>query len=343
MIPTADMVGLYYASRDLSAPEATPPDRFAGSDSSLLVINVPGLTQPDNFWNGATGFFSGGSTTASLRGVTFHVRKWELATKKLTLASALPIAPAGGDIFKLFKGGKYASNQEILSMKISGKQPEVDPITCVQTTGVTVKKASGLLGEGTLQIYYVATTKTISIRMGTSGSYGPEVILTGNTTNLPLYTADLSGYILVDITYASLRASSAYTESLTLSYPKGNFVPNCEGYETNDGVGRTRYHLAVVKNKSVNVTDTMSALAIWTGKPTGTTSYPTTTFAPSYTASQAITVSNASTWPTRGFWIRNRTKNDLRYVDYRSGNTLYTKPILWGTLQFTNATREIKP
>ena len=40
--------------------------------------------------------------------------------------------------------------------------------------------------------------------------------------------------------------------------------------------------------------------------------------------------------------MRNKTKSDLRYVDYRSGNTIYTKAIDWGVLSFKTGTMEIK-
>jgi hypothetical protein len=50
-----------------------------------------------------------------------------------------------------------------------------------------------------------------------------------------------------------------------------------------------------------------------------------------------------SNWPARGFWIRNKTKNDLRYVDYRNGNILYTKIVDWGNLTFKSGSIELKP
>ena len=341
-IPTPDLLGLYYASRDLSSSGATSPDRIVGSGATQMIIPITNVTDPDGYWNGATGYFSGTGTTATLRGVTFHVRKWESATKKLTLTAPLPIAPVAGDTLKMFKGGKFASSQEILSMKISGKQPEVENVTGPNVTGITVKKASALLGEGTLSVYYVASTKAVSIRMG-SASYGPETFLTADATNVAVYNSDLSGFILIDVVYASLRPSSSYTDTYTLTFPKGNFIPNMEGFETNDGIGRTRYHLAVLKNKSTNPLDAMAALSIWTGKPAGVSTTCTSTYYPSYTAASTIATANASTWPTRGFWVRNKTKNDLRYIDYRSGNTLYAKAILWGVIPFKSGSAAITP
>jgi len=229
MIPSPDLLGLYYPSKELASPGNALPDRVVGTSSTLLNINTSSLTQVTDYWNGAVGFF-GGSSTAALRGVTFHVRKWDKATNRLLITSPLPVSPVAGDQFKLFVGGKTASSQEVLAMKVSGSQPELNGVACTNITGVTIRKASAMLGEGTLSLYFNATTKALSIRMGTTGDYGPETILAGNATALPIYHRDLAGFILVDVVFASLRPSSAYTDTFTLTTPKGNLIPNFEGY-----------------------------------------------------------------------------------------------------------------
>jgi len=146
------------------------------------------------------------------------------------------------------------------------------------------------------------------------------------------------------LTQASLRPSSTYTDTFTLTIPKGNLIPNFEGFETNDGFGRTRYHLVVAKNKAASSLDAMNCFSVWTGKSAGTsTTVTTTSYSPTYSAPQTIPVANASTWPTRGFWIRNKTRNDLRYVDFRSGNSLYLKVIDWGTMTFRAGQIAITP
>jgi hypothetical protein len=315
MIPTPDLLGLYYPSKELATPGDALPDRTVGTGSTQLSIVTTSLTQATDFWNGAVGFF-GGSSTAALRGITFHVRKWDKESNRLQIASPLPVSPVAGDVFKLFVGGKTASSQDVLSMKVSGRQPEADGVAGTNVTGVTIRKASAMLGEGTLSMYFNGATKALSIRMGTTGDYGPETILTANVTALPIYNRDLAGFILVDVVFASLRPSSAYTDTFTLTTPKGNLIPNMEGYETNDGFGRTRYHLVVAKNKATASLDAMNCFSIWTGKSAGTSTTQTSgTMSPSYAAPQTITVSNASTWPTRGFWVYNKTKRDFRYVD----------------------------
>jgi len=251
--------------------------------------------------------------------------------------------PVAGDQFKLFVGGKTASSQEVLAMKVSGKQPEIDTVTGPNVTGVTIKKASALLGEGTLYLQYNASTRALTIQMGVSGGYGPETFLTGDAQNVAVYNRDLAGFILVDVVFASLRTSNS-SDTFTLTTPKGNLIPNFEGFETNDGMGRTRYHLVVAKNKATAMLDAMNCFSIWTGKPAGSAStVSSANYIPSYTAPQTISIANASSWPTRGFWVRNKTKNDLRYVDFRSGNSIYTKVIDWGTLSFRAGQTAITP
>ena len=234
---TSHSPGLYYASRDLPHSGADAPDRIVGADATSMMIPVPGITEPDGFWNGAIGYFRHYDASV-LRGHTFHVRSWNHATRTLTLALPLPTAPVAGDTLKLFKGGKYASNQEVLGVKISGKQPEVESVTGPNITGVTLKKASGRLGEGVITVRYDASTKALSLRMG-DGNDGPEVVLTGDATNTAVYNVDNAGFILVDVAFASLPATTV-TDSLTLSFPKGNFIPDDESYETSGAL--TRYH-----------------------------------------------------------------------------------------------------
>ncbi len=342
MIPTPDYLGLFYPSKELAAPNAAAPDRVVGPGSSMLSIITSSLTEATDFWNGAVGFFCGQST-ASLRGIPFHVRKWNKETNTLQITSPLPVAPVAGDMFKIFVGAKTASSQEVLAMKVSGKQPEVDPVTGTNVTGITIKKASAMLGEGTLTVYYTYSGRILKIRMG-SDEYGPDTILTGDVQNLAVYNKDLAGYILVDVNFASLRPSSSYSDTYTLTTPKGSLIPNFEGYETNDGFGRTRYHLVVAKNKSSSTLDAMNCFSIWTDRPKGTASYLYNgTYSLTYASPQTMYVNNANDWPTRGFWVRNKTRNDLRYVDFRSGNMLYTKAIDWGVMTFKTAQAEIKP
>ena len=215
MIPTPDYLGLFYPSKELATPNANLPDRVVGPGSSMLNIVTTSLTEATDFWNGAVGFFCGQST-ASLRGLPFHVRKWNKDTNTLQITSPLPVVPVAGDMFKIFVGGKTASSQEVLAMKVSGKQPEVDPVTGPNVTGITIKKASAMLGEGTLTVNYTFSGRLLKIRMD-SGDYGPDTILTGDVQNLAVYNKDLAGYILIDVNFVTLRPSSSYSDTYTIA------------------------------------------------------------------------------------------------------------------------------
>jgi hypothetical protein len=344
-IPTPDQLGLYYPSKELTTADSPLPDRTVSTGSTTMNIVTSSLNETSDYWNGAVGFFCGNSTNV-LRGLTFHVRKWDATNKSLQITTPLPVAPAAGDTFRIFVGGKIASSQDVLAMKVSGKQPEVETVQSTAITGITIRKVSALLGEGTLTMYYTysSTLRTLKIKMG-SDVFGPEVAITSDTTTVALYDKNQAGFVVVDVAYPLLRTAS-YQDTFTLTTPKGNLIPNFEGYETNDGFGRTRYHLVVAKNKMPTPQDVMNALGIWTSKPIGTPSVLSSSYSYSlnYTAPLLVyapSASNFADWPTRGFWIRNKNKNDLRYVDYRSGNILYTKIVDWGNLTFKNGTTEL--
>jgi hypothetical protein len=333
--PTPDKLGIYYASKHLDA-SGTVIERYVDNPISVLSFTVLNISEPTDAWNGAVGYFTD-TTTATLRGVTFHVRKWNKESNTLTLASPLPVTPTNGEKFVIFVGGKQISNKEVLCMKVSGKQPEIESVKGTTVTGVTIKKVSPLLGEGTLYLNYLYSTRELQIRMATTTDYGPTVTFTSDAQNVVLFARDMVGYILVDVAFAQLPTTNR-TDTFTIATPKGNMIPNYEGYETNDGMGRTRYHLFVVKNRATDYDDAISGMMLWTGKPAGAETTLSSSYSVPITTPITMTVANASTWPTRGFWIKNKTiaapKYDLRYVDYRSGNNLYIKPVVWATVPF---------
>jgi len=342
--PAPDKIGFYYASKHLGTGGAVT-ERTIGTVTNAMQFIVNNLTEPTGAWDGALGYFTETTTTA-LRGVTFHVRRWDRSTNMLTLSAPLPVIPVTGDKFVLYVGGGQASNKEVLCMKAGGKQPEVEPVRGTNVTGVTIKKISPILGEGTLTLNYLTSTKELQIRMGTSGDYGPPVAFTRDTQNAVLFARDLVGYIIVDVVFSQLSTANR-TDTFTLTAPKGNMIPNYEGYETADGVGRTRYHLFVAKNNSTDSEDAISGMMLWTGRPAGTETTLSSSYSVPTTAPSSMVVANASNWPTRGFWVKNKTiaspKVDLRYVDYRSGNTLYVKPVVWGRIGFRDGNAQLKP
>jgi hypothetical protein len=221
--PAPNKVGIYYASKHLAAGGAVT-ERTVANPINAMQFTVNNLAEPTGAWDDALGYFTETATTA-LRGVTFHVRRWDKTANTLTLASPLPVLPAVGEKFVLYAGGKQASNNEVLCMKAGGKQPEVEAVRGTNVTGVTIKKVSPVLGEGTLTLNYLIATKELQIRMGTAGDYGPTVAFTQDVQNAVLFARDMVGYILVDVAFAQLPTVNR-TDTFTVTAPKGNMIPN---------------------------------------------------------------------------------------------------------------------
>jgi len=341
MIPTPDKLGLYYPSKDLTAAGMTLPERSVTDGSTSMAINTDSITQATGYWDGALGFFYGSTTQPVLKGQMFHVRKWVKDEGRLYITSPLPTVPASTDKFKIFAGGRHASNQEVFALLVNGKQPEVDDtVTGTNITGVTIKKASGMLGEGTLSIQYNASTKGIAIRME-NGLYGPEEILSKNET-IPVYNSDFSGFVLLDVVFTALKTTGTHTDTYALTIPKNVLIPNYEGYETNTGKLVERFHLLAVKNKSAASFDAMTALSFWTVKPTYQTAAATADMSNNLYGQPGSVMMNVNVgaWPSRGFWVYNTTVNyqAAYYVTYRNGQTLYLAPRSDGFFLFTQGT-----
>jgi hypothetical protein len=153
------------------------PDRAILS-ASLNTIVTESIEQESGYWDGAIGFFTAESNSV-LCGLFFHVQKWTSGADDspgtLQLTQTLPATPVSTDKFRLFKGGKYISSQEVPGLKVSGKQPEFDSVTGTNITGIQIKKASPSLDEGTLTLNYTAVTKSLQIKMG-SNYYGIGIL-----------------------------------------------------------------------------------------------------------------------------------------------------------------------
>jgi hypothetical protein len=340
--PTADRLRVYFPSKNLAADGDALSQLVADAGGSLTTIVDAALTQADDYWNGAIGWFDGNTPTAALQGQFFHVKDFDAATDKLTLSKELPAVPAAGDTYRLALGGNWRSAQETFGMLVGGVLPELKTVSGVNITGLTIKKASALLGAGTLTVFYRRSQQMLYIKMGAQ-AFGVGLDTSVNITNGIVFAADGQAWLQVDVNAASLPTSDR-TDTWTLAYPDRTLTPDFEGYETkNDVGGKTRYRLECVKN--TDPADTMVDLSVYTGKPSGTQS----TIAPGQSldlTAGAFDVSDATGWPTKSFWIRNKTVNsgagDCRYVNYRSGNTLYCFGVEWATLAFNTGTSEIR-
>jgi hypothetical protein len=271
-----------------------------------------------------------------LRGLFFHVQKWTAGNDgtpgTLQLMQTLPVTPVSTDQFRLFKGGKYISSQEVPGLKVSGKQPEFDSVTGTNITGIQIKKASPSLGEGTLTLNYTALTKSLQIKMG-SDDYGTAVVLSESGTYI-IYDVHENGWLEVTVNYAALPTSNR-TDTFTLLIPKGIFVPNIEADDAIDPNGRTRYYMIGARNISTECNDSMSGFGVWSEQPTTTTAVIQSNPPNLYSVATITLTAVPNDWSLKGFWIHNKIKGDYRFVLNRVCNKLYIKAVENMITEFT--------
>jgi hypothetical protein len=282
----------------------------AGSTVDNIVTSAALTNAP-----GGRGVFSANTTTAALRGQRFRVRVAEGSGYRL--ARSLPAAPAAGDTFLWIGPGSARSITPAHMLTVGGAQPELAGVAGATITGLTILQAAGQLGPGTLTMSFVAATKKVQIKMGTD-EYGAELDLSTATSPAYVYDAAESGFLKVSWVVGSLPATDQ-TETWTLAVANAAIIPDTEGYESAEGVGAVTYYAYALTN--TDLADIMSELSAYTIRPTGTA---TTIAAGSSLGLDAadVTLTDASDWPTAGFWLRNTTKGDCRYVTSRSGNVL---------------------
>ena len=283
-------------------------------------------TQADGFFDGAMGWFLGTTTTVALRGQRFHVKTH--ASNEFNLAKPLPATPVIGDTFRIVMGGKYRTTQELFGLYWNGVFPEL--IATTPITGVTVKRVSALIGANTLHLKYTSGVKELSISINGT-DFGVVEAFTINRTGVALYLPNSDGFIIVDVVTASLPGSTG-TTTYTITVPDNPLTPDYEGYESeNDLKGKTRFRMHVIKNESA---DTLIDGRVYVNIPTNTAT--TKSSGTVTTAESTMVVGSATNLPATSFWIKNKTLNDIRYCDYRSGTSLHLPAVKWGTVGFTN-------
>ncbi len=342
--PTADKLRVYYPSTHVAADNGPLEQFTADAGGTTTVIISAALTQTDDYWNGAVGFFDEASPTVELRGQFFHVKDFVAASDQLLLAKPLPVAPAAGDKFRLVLGGGFGSSYEVFGMLAGGAFPELLSVVGTNITGLTIKKLSARLGEGTLTVFFDFSESLLFIKMGAE-AYGVGLATGGNPTDAIVFAEDGQAYAQVTLVTASLPGSDQ-TDTFTLTYPTGTMTPDYEGYETAASAhGKTRYRLEVARN-----TDGSGGVMVGLTANIAKLAGAATTIAGGGSlglVAGALALTDASAWPTRGFWIRNTTVNggagDCRYVNYRSGNTVHVEGVDWAGLQFDAGIIEFFP
>lgn len=281
----------------------------SGSDNKNLISSL--LAQANDFWNGAIGRFESNTDTVALRGIYFHIKDFVASTDKLVLAQELPATPSTGyneDKFRLFFGGNCRTSHEIPGLDID--QP-------TNVTGVTLNRAGHENGAGSGTLAFSNAATTLTWQAPSDSNPGAAVDVSAGGTFI-LYSEDENKWIGVTVIPGSLPGADQ-TDTLTLAVPDGEVLPDMEGYETTMVGGKTRYHLVVVQNSDPS--NIMYAMRAFVAPDTkGTATNTTSTLG---VVAGTLTVSDASDWPLRSFWVYNSTKDDVRYVTHRNGNTLY--------------------
>jgi len=332
--PTSDKMQGYYSSKLLAA-EANITVYTADASGDRSILRDVSLSDPDGTFNGTIGRFTRTTTTVALRGQYFHVE--DHVGERLFLSKSLPALAVVSDTYELMtSGGFLFSDAEIPGMNLSGVSPDQDPyVPAINITGLTITKASGSLGEGTLHVRYDKPKKGLFMRMD-SDPEGPELDLSADETGVHCFSADGKSYIRVNSVLASLPATTQ-SDQFTVQTPENTLTPDYEGYETSVSGGLTRYRVEAMRND--DPVDQMVGASVYISKPVGADTTATTTLT---IAAGTLGVTDALLWPARGFWIRNTTLNDCRYVGYRSGNDLHCYAAdEWATLEFLGGENEI--
>jgi len=148
-----------------------------------------------------------------------------------------------------------------------------------------------------------------------------------------LYTGASEGWVRLNVDFAQ-TSNSNVTGTYTLQIPKGVLVPDVEADDAADPDGRIRYYCVAARNNSED--DSISALGAWTA-PLGTG-----TAAIQSISGETITLAAEPTsWPLKGFWVRNISNGSFRYVTNRSGNRLYLKALSRTIYNFSSGTNQL--
>lgn len=298
----------YYPGKKLVADGGVLTEYVADSGTTTTLVDAA-LTEADDFWTGGIILFLGGTPTAALRGHTAHISDFDAASDTLTIAKALPASVATGEQYILIMGGNFRSTTELLAQRASGQFPELVNLPLSNITGVTLKYASP--GLQALTVTWVQGSSELDI-----GGVAYNVV--GDASDVLIFDATIGGWIVIDVIQASLPGSNQ-SDIITLSRQTQTFVPDVEGYESENALkGKTRYRLQVVKNEAG---DTMNSLVVGFPSQSGNE----VALAPAQSvdlSAGSFDLVDGSGLPSGGFFLYNETLDDARYIQTRSGNTL---------------------
>lgn len=264
--------------------------------------------QADDFWNDAIFY---GVTGVNVADQWNHIKTSTLngIENDLVLATNLPGNPTITDTFKIIHTGKnnaYRSTEEVPGFL------HTDP---VNVTGVDITYVSYTNGLGDGTISYTSSGQIL--QWAAPGDILGAGVAASAAVDMTLYSADDSKWIRVYVTnLGNLPVGDETDTDITLTQPNIRVIPNTEAYQSE--VGITRYIGLFIKNE--NLVDQMNEIKAWIDPRVDAS---TTTTSGVTTDAGYFTVTDATSFPAQSFWLINLTRDDCRYIRYRSGNTLY--------------------
>jgi hypothetical protein len=295
---------LYYPLKTNSADGQALTQQTSDGGGTVRTIISSGLTQADNYWNGAVGFFDAATATAALRNRFFHVKDFDAASDTLTLFADLPAVPGATDTFRLVLGGNWRTTWPV---------PGLTAGAPTNVTGVSITHAAYKNGTGNGTLAFTASGQTLKWTAPGDAAGAAVAVGAGGTFNL--FSDTDSMWIEVSVTPGSLPGTNQ-SDTIALSQPSGIFLPNEEGDETN--LGKTRYHALPFRNN--HATDSLFDLLAYLVKEVSTAADTTTTstLIDGGGGNATLTCASLTNWPASG-WIYNVDKNDARYYYNLSG------------------------
>lgn len=296
-----DYMGNYLASDGDALTQRT-----CASGCTALTIICAALTEADDYWNDALVLFDADTTTTALQNQTGYVTDFDQGTTTLTLAYELPAAPVNTDTFRLIIGGKIRSSNQINGMTVDAGPSNV--------TGVTISRVAYANGAGSGTLYYTSGNTSLAWKAPGDSSAGTAIDVSGSGTfTLHSYTTD--EWITVVVVAGSLPGTDQ-TDTITVSNPEQLLIPDMTASESS--AKTVRYWAFNVYNSDGAESALNTRLHV--NAPAGTA----TTLVDSIgTIAGHATATDISDWETISFWVRNSTKNDIRFCYSRNGNELY--------------------
>lgn len=292
----------YYASDYLTADGDALTQRTATVASTDQIIVSASLTQADDFWNEALLFFDTDTTTSALQGQYMEIVDSDQGDTSVTLAYPLPATPAGTDTFRIVKGGQWRS-----TYRLPGKTVDSGP---VNVTGVTIDYTSEKNADGSGTLSYINTGQFLTWQDADDLAAGVAVAVGAGGTFI-IESQTVGKWLEVTVAGGSLPGSDQ-SDTIILSTKTQTRLSDATGAQTFGG--NTSYYAEVYKNEAVTTANTFG---FYMEDPAEVT---TTMAAPLGLTADLVAVADGSSFPSTSFWLYNSTKNDIRWVNYRSGN-----------------------